>query len=66
MDGIVLQAHPVHGELHTVAYAENFHGEGFGSGSYGGHLYLVFAVCNVTILRHFHVSKPTFWRSFLT
>jgi len=22
---------------------------GFGSGSYGGHLYLVFAVCDVTI-----------------
>ena len=39
---------------------------GFGSGSCGGHLYLVFAVCDVTIWRHFHVSKPTFWRSFLT
>jgi len=38
---------------------------GFGSGSYGGHLYLVFAVCDVTIWRHFHVFKPTFWRSFL-
>jgi len=39
---------------------------GFGSGPYGGHLYLVFAVCDFTIWRHFHVSKPTFWRSFLT
>ena len=39
---------------------------GFGSGSNGVHLYLVFAVCDVTIWRHFHVSKPTFWRSLLT
>jgi len=23
------------------------------------------AVCDVTIWRHFHVSKPTFWRSLL-
>jgi len=30
-----------------VAYAENFHG-GFGTGSYGDHLYLVRAVCDVT------------------
>jgi len=36
---------------------------GFGSGSYGGHL--VCAVSDVTIWRHFHVSKPTFWRSLL-
>ena len=49
-----------------MAYAENFHGVGFPSGSYGGHLYLVCAVCNVTIWRHFHVSKPTFWRSLFT
>jgi len=35
-------------------------GGGFPSGSYGGHLYLVCAVCKVTIWRHFHVSKPTF------
>jgi len=48
-----------------VAYAENFHG-GVRSGSYGGHLYLVCALCDVTIWRHFHVSKPTFWRSLLT
>jgi len=34
-------------------------------GSYGGHLYLVCAVCDVTIWRHFHVSKPRFWRSLL-
>jgi len=46
----------------AVANAENFHGVGFGSGSYGGHLHLVCAVCYVTIWRHFHVSKPTFWR----
>jgi len=38
---------------------------GGGSGSYGGHLYLVCAVCDVTSWRHFHVSKPTFWRSLL-
>jgi len=35
--------------LKPVAYAENFHGGGFGSGSYGGHLCLVLAVCDVTI-----------------
>jgi len=34
--------------VETVAYAENFHG-GFDSGSYGGHFYLVRAVCDVTI-----------------
>jgi len=32
----------------AVTYSENFHG-GFGSGSYGGHLHLVCAVCDVTI-----------------
>ena len=37
-----------------------------GSESYGGHLYLVCAVCDVTIWRHVHVSKPTFRRSLLT
>jgi len=31
--------------LRTVTYAENFHGGGFLSVAYGGHLYLVFAVC---------------------
>ena len=39
-----------------VAYAENFHG-GFGLRSYDGYLYLVCTVCDVTIWRHFHVSK---------
>jgi len=38
---------------------------GFGWGSYGGHFHLVRAVCDVTIWRHFHVSKTTFWRSLL-
>jgi len=32
----------------------------------GGHFYLVCAVCDITILRHSLVSKPTFWRSLLT
>jgi len=32
----------------TVPYAENFHG-GVHSVAYGGHLYLVCAVCDVTI-----------------
>jgi len=45
----------------TVAYAENFH-EGFHSVADGGHLYLVCAVCDVTISRHIHVFK----RSLLT
>ena len=36
---------------------------GFHSAVYGGHLYLVCAVCDVTISHHIHVSKPTFWRS---
>jgi len=48
-----------------VAYAENFHG-GFHSVARGVHLYLVCAVCDVTIWRHIYVSKPTFWRSLLT
>ena len=39
---------------------------GVHSVAYGGHLYLVCAVCNVTIWRHIHVSKPTFWRNLLT
>jgi len=33
---------------------------------YGGHLYFVCAVCDITISCHIHVSKPTFWRSLLT
>ena len=40
------------GEFHSVAY--------------GGHLYLVCAVCEVTIRRHINIFKPTFWRSLLT
>jgi len=51
---------------HSVACAENFHGGGVGSRLYGGYLFLVCTVCDVTIWRHFHVSKPTFWRSLLT
>jgi len=33
---------------------------------YGGHLYLVSTVCEITIWRHIYVLKPTFWRSLLT
>jgi len=39
---------------------------GIGSGSYGGYLHLMCAVCDVTIWCHVHVFKPTFWRSLLT
>jgi len=39
-----------------------FSWEGVHSVGYGGHLYLVCAVCDVTIWRHSHVSKPTFWQ----
>jgi len=42
-----------------------FSWEGVHSVAYGGHLYLVCAVCDVTIWRHIHVSKPTFWQSLL-
>jgi len=38
----------------------------FHSLSYGGHLYLLCAICDVKIWRHIHVSKPTLWRSLLT
>ena len=48
-----------------MAYAEKFHGE-IHSVAYGGDLYLVCAVSDVTIWRHIHVSNPTFWRSLLT
>jgi len=41
-------------------------GGGFHSVAYGGHLYLVWAVCDVTISRHKHVFKPAVWRSLLT
>jgi len=47
-----------------VAYAENFQG-GFRSVANSGHLFLVCAVCDVTIWRHIHISRPTFWRSLL-
>jgi len=52
-------------QLSAVAYAENFHGV-FHSVAYDGHLYLVCAVCDVTFLRHSHISKLTLWRSLLT
>jgi len=48
----------------AVAFAENFHGVVL-SVEYGGHLYLLFALCDVTIWCHIHLSKPTFWRSLL-
>jgi len=51
--------------IRAAAYAENFHG-GFHTVAYGGHLQLVCALCDVIIWRHIHVSKPTFWRIFLT
>jgi len=41
----------------------------FMGGSFSGiwwSLYLVCGLCDVTVLRHIHVSKPTFWRSLLT
>jgi len=50
---------------YAVAYAENFHGV-FHSVTNGGHLYLVCAVCDVTIWHYGHVSKPSFWRTLLT
>ena len=39
---------------------------GFHSVAYGGYLYFVCVVCDVTIWCRIHVSKPTFWRRFLT
>jgi len=44
----------------------NFSWGGVDSVAYGGHLYLVCAFCYVTIWRHSHISKPTFWRGLLT
>jgi len=38
---------------------------GVHSMAYGGHLYLAYAVCDVTVWRHIHVSKPTFSRNLL-
>jgi len=39
---------------------------GFHSVAYGGYLFLVCGLCDVTSWRYIHVSKPTFWRSLLT
>jgi len=50
--------------MNPVAYAEKFHG-GFIQWLMMVYLYLVCAVCDVTIWRRIHVSKPTFWRSLL-
>jgi len=33
--------------------------------AYDGHFHLVCDVCDVTISRPFHGSRPTFWRSVL-
>jgi len=48
-----------------MAYAEHFIGR-VHSVAYGGYLYLVCAVCDVTIWRHTHVYNPTFSRNLLT
>ena len=40
---------PLYVYIQTVAYAEKFHGE-FHSVAYGGHLYLVCAVCDVIFM----------------
>jgi len=50
------------GYLVSVAYAETFHGGGFHSVADDGHLYLVCAVCDITIWRHIDGFK----RSLLT
>jgi len=50
----------------AVAYVENFHGGRCRSVAYGGHLYLMCVVCDVTVRRHIHVYKLTFGRSMLT
>jgi len=49
----------------AVAYTKKLHG-GFLSVAYGGYLYLVCAICDVTIWRHVHAFKLMFWRSVLT
>jgi len=51
--------------LHFQWRTQKIFMRGFHSVAYGGHLYLVCALCDVTIWRHIHVSKPTFWRSLL-
>jgi len=52
---------------YTIAQwrTQNIFMEVFPLVAYGGHLYLMCAICDVTIWRHSHVSKPTFWRSLL-
>jgi len=47
-------------------HTQKFFMGSFHSVAYGGHLYLVWAICDVTIRRHVRVSKSTFWRSLLT
>jgi len=37
----------------------------FHSVAYGGHLFLVWCLCDITMWRHIHASKPTFWRNLL-
>jgi len=44
-------------------HAEIFHGGLSFSGIWCSFV-LLCAVCDVTLWRHIHVSKPTFWRSF--
>jgi len=53
------------GMLQTLAYAEKI-SWGFSFSGTWWSFVLVCAVCDVTIWRHIHVSKPTFWRSLLT
>ena len=50
----------------SMAPQKIFMGKVLNSVTYGGHLCLVCAVCDVAIWRHILVSKPKFWRSFLT
>jgi len=50
----------------TSGLRRKFSWGGFHSVAYGGHFHLVCGLCDVTILRHLHVSRPTFWRSVLT
>jgi len=39
---------------------------GFHSVACGDRVHLICALCDVTIWRHIHVSKRTFWQIFLT
>jgi len=49
----------------TSGVRRKFSWGGFHSVTYGGHLCLVCAVCDVIIWRHFYVSKPAFRRCLL-